>query len=49
LYKQIENAFDQLTGILMGVEDDRGDLQELLLRLRTKKRKGIIGKDELDI
>jgi hypothetical protein len=45
LYKQVENAFDQLTSIFLGVDDDRGDLQELLLRLRKKKREGIIGKD----
>jgi hypothetical protein len=45
IYKQIENAFDQLSSIFLGVDDDRGDLQELLLRLRKKKRDGIIGKD----
>jgi predicted transcriptional regulator len=32
IYKQIENAFDQLSSIFLGVDDNRGDLQELLLR-----------------
>jgi chromosome segregation ATPase len=44
LYEQVQDAFDRMTAVMMGIEKDSDEnLFELIKRLKKKRQQGIIG------